>query len=306
MFPLGTPEDKRMDIKRLEYFCAIIEKGQIGKAAQSLHISQPPLSMRLRELEEELGVTLIHRRGKAWQITPEGQLLYQKAQFILSYMEGVKNDVSSLSGTLQGLVRIGVCPPCRRMASRVFSGLAHEHPRLRFRVWVMDNQSLERHLQESHLDFALLLLPVKGTNYAIRTLRPLPYYAVFGQGLTAPEKDHIGVEELVGVPLMAQHRRDDEAGVNTVLRRAFQTIGHQPRFALETQDSGFLQSLLLDGFPAVGILNEHEIRSGGLEAFPSVRLDVEGLSLTPAAITLKQAYVSRAAQRIIEKFTEIF
>ena len=68
MFPLGTPEDKRMDIKRLEYFCAIIEKGQIGKAAQSLHISQPPLSMRLRELEEELGVTLIHRRGKAWQI----------------------------------------------------------------------------------------------------------------------------------------------------------------------------------------------------------------------------------------------
>ena len=87
-----------MDIKRLEYFCAIIEKGQIGKAAQSLHISQPPLSMRLRELEEELGVTLIHRRGKAWQITPEGQLLYQKAQFILSYMEGVKNDVSSVSG----------------------------------------------------------------------------------------------------------------------------------------------------------------------------------------------------------------
>ena len=66
MFPLGTPEDKRMDIKRLEYFCAIIEKGQIGKAAQSLHISQPPLSMRLRELEEELGVTLIHRlRRKA-------------------------------------------------------------------------------------------------------------------------------------------------------------------------------------------------------------------------------------------------
>lgn len=108
------------------------------------------------------------------------------------------------------------------------------------------------------------------------------------------------------MPLMAQHRRDDEAGVNTVLRRAFQTIGHQPRFALETQDSGFLQSLLLDGFPAVGILNEHEIRSGGLEAFPSVRLDVEGLSLTPAAITLKQAYVSMAAQRIIEKFTEIF
>ena len=40
-----------MDLKRLEYFCAIVEKGQISKAAEALHISQPPLSMRLKELE---------------------------------------------------------------------------------------------------------------------------------------------------------------------------------------------------------------------------------------------------------------
>lgn len=72
-----------MDLKRLEYFCAIVEKGQISKAAEALHISQPPLSMRLKELEEELDVQLIYREGKAWQVTPEGEALYQRAQFIL-------------------------------------------------------------------------------------------------------------------------------------------------------------------------------------------------------------------------------
>ena len=82
-----------MDLKRLEYFCAIVEKGQISKAAEALHISQPPLSMRLKELEEELDVQLIYREGKAWQVTPEGEALYQRAQFILSYVAGLEKDI---------------------------------------------------------------------------------------------------------------------------------------------------------------------------------------------------------------------
>ena len=101
-----------MDLKRLEYFCAIVEKGQISKAAEALHISQPPLSMRLKELEEELDVQLIYREGKAWQVTPEGEALYQRAQFILSYVAGLEKDIRESRNKVSGLVRIGVCPPC--------------------------------------------------------------------------------------------------------------------------------------------------------------------------------------------------
>lgn len=137
-----------MDLKRLEYFCAIVEKGQISKAAEALHISQPPLSMRLKELEEELDVQLIYREGKAWQVTPEGEALYQRAQFILSYVAGLEKDIRESRNKVSGLVRIGVCPPCLSLASTPIPALNREFPDLRFRVWVMDNQSLERHMQE--------------------------------------------------------------------------------------------------------------------------------------------------------------
>lgn len=93
-----------MDLKRLEYFCAIVEKGQISKAAEALHISQPPLSMRLKELEEELDVQLIYREGKAWQVTPEGEALYQRAQFILSYVAGLEKDIRESRNKVSGLV----------------------------------------------------------------------------------------------------------------------------------------------------------------------------------------------------------
>lgn len=294
-----------MDLKRLEYFCAIIEKGQISKAAQSLHISQPPLSMRLKELEDELGVTLIHRQGKAWQVTPEGRMLYRKAQFILSYMEGVKNDIASIAGELHGRIKLGVCPPCRQMAAHVISDLGKSHPRLQFRVWIMDNQSLERHLQESHLDFALVLLPVKGRNYAIRSLQAKPYYAVFGKGMPRPRAGIIGVEDLAGLPLIVQHRRDS-AGINAVLMKAFQRQNRQAHVVLETQDSSFLQALLQEGFPAVAILNEYELERLPPNEFPAARLDVADLTLAPALISLEKAYTSLLAQKVMDCFAARF
>lgn len=294
-----------MDLKRLEYFCAIIEKGQISKAAKSLHISQPPLSMRLKELEDELGVSLIHRQGKAWQVTPEGRMLYHKAQFILSYMEGVKNDIASIAGELHGRLKLGVSPPCRRLAAHVIADLGKTYPRLQFRTWIMDNQSLERHLQESHLDFALVLLPVKGRNYTIRSLRTKPYYAVFGKGMPPPPAEVIGVEELDGLPLIVQHRRD-KAGINAVLLKAFQKNNKQAHIVLETQDSSFLQELLLDGFPAVAILNEYELERLPPDAFPSARLDVTDLALSPALISLEHAYTSLLAQKVMDCFAARF
>ena len=109
-----------MDLKRLEYFCAIVEKGQISKAAEALHISQPPLSMRLKELEEELDVQLIYREGKAWQVTPEGEALYQRAQFILSYVAGLEKDIRESRNKVSG--------PEPGIPGSALPGLGHGQP----------------------------------------------------------------------------------------------------------------------------------------------------------------------------------
>lgn len=62
-------------------------------------------------------------------------------------------------------------------------------PDLRFRVWVMDNQSLERHMQERNIDFALVQLPVQNANYAMLPLARQEFVAVYGQGFPRPRHD---------------------------------------------------------------------------------------------------------------------
>ena len=284
--PCGTGlrgNEASMDLKRLEYFCAIVEKGQISKAAEALHISQPPLSMRLKELEEELDVQLIYREGKAWQVTPEGEALYQRAQFILSYVAGLEKDIRESRNKVSGLVRIGVCPPCLSLASTPIPALNREFPDLRFRVWVMDNQSLERHMQERNLDFALVQLPVQNANYAMLPLARQEFVAVYGQRVPPPEARSIGVEELREAPLMLSRRRDGGGGYDLIMR-AFQDKGVRPNVVLDSQDTRLLHKLLRQGMSAVAILPEREVAAGTLESFPMRRLDVPGLDLAPVLI----------------------
>ena len=75
-----------MDSKQLHYFKEIVEQGGISKAAEVLHIAQPPLSQMLKKLEMELGTTLIYRYRQKWELTETGEVLYQYATRLLIRM----------------------------------------------------------------------------------------------------------------------------------------------------------------------------------------------------------------------------
>ena len=72
-----------MDIRKLQYFTAIVDEGSITGAAKRLHMSQPPLSTQMKLLEEELGVILFDRGSRNIQLTDAGKLLYNRAHAIL-------------------------------------------------------------------------------------------------------------------------------------------------------------------------------------------------------------------------------
>lgn len=76
-----------MTLKQLEYFLEIAKMGSVTRAAQSLNVSQPPVSLQLKLLEEELGSPLFIRDKRHLEITPAGTLLRERAQAILALLE---------------------------------------------------------------------------------------------------------------------------------------------------------------------------------------------------------------------------
>ncbi|MGH1432490.1 MAG: LysR substrate-binding domain-containing protein [Neptuniibacter sp.] len=76
-----------MDLRKLRYFIHVAEEGHIGRAAVKLHISQPPLTRQIHQLEEELGVTLFERTPKGMELTDAGQMFLVEARNIFSLVE---------------------------------------------------------------------------------------------------------------------------------------------------------------------------------------------------------------------------
>ena len=92
-----------MDIRQMKYFKTIVEEGTISKAAKKLHMAQPPLSMQLKQLEEELSVILLKRGNKQVELTEAGNRFYKRCLQILDLTEITKNE---LKQSYQDVLRI--------------------------------------------------------------------------------------------------------------------------------------------------------------------------------------------------------
>ena len=141
-----------MDIKQLHYLCALAREQHFGRAALACHVTQPTLSMRLKQLETELGVLLI-RRGKQFEgLTPEGMRVVAQAQVLLSHYDNLKQEVETMKGSLTGTVRLGLVPLSCMDLSPILSRLHQRYPGLGFEINDMTADDILQGLDNNSLD----------------------------------------------------------------------------------------------------------------------------------------------------------
>lgn len=131
-----------MDIKQLIYLCNLERERHFGRAAEASFVSQPTLSMRLKNLERELGLSLINRSNNFDGFTPEGERVLTWAREIVSVYQGLKLEVESLKHGVAGTLRIGVVPQCSISLPLVLKGIQERYPQLNYRVSVLSADQL--------------------------------------------------------------------------------------------------------------------------------------------------------------------
>jgi DNA-binding transcriptional LysR family regulator len=100
-----------MELRHLRYFCAVVEEQSFTFAARRLHVSQSGISGQVRDLEVELGVTLLHRNQRKVSLTPEGAIFFDEAREILRRAERAKEMVVRASQGQLGKLSVGLCGP---------------------------------------------------------------------------------------------------------------------------------------------------------------------------------------------------
>ena len=157
-----------MDIRQLHYFREIVKQGSISKAAEVLHIAQPPLSQMLIKLENNLGTTLIHRYRKKWELTETGKLLYQYAEQMLVQVLEVKQRIQEIEQGIAGTISIGVSSACSNILIDYVSVFRTQYPKVKIKLITGNSEELLKRLERREIDVVSLLRPIIVNNIRLK------------------------------------------------------------------------------------------------------------------------------------------
>lgn len=199
-----------MELRHLKYFVAVAEEGNITRAAERLHISQPPLSRQIRDLEDELGVALFERSAKSVKITEAGRRFLDEARAVLVRVDLALTAVRQFALPLEEF-HIGYAPsPTVELLPAILRDFEAESPATRVILHDMTSNEMLAGLRRGELQAALI---VDHPSHRRKMFRadPLRSYRVgvavpMGHPLT--RKKWASLAELPGQPLVAYNRKE--------------------------------------------------------------------------------------------------
>ena len=154
-------------LRQLRYFDALARHGHFGRAAEACAISQPALSMQIKEMEEALGGLLLERSARQVALTRFGEQLSQRVRDILRSVDELGDFARASRDRLAGRLRIGMIPTIAPyLLPKIIGNLTRIHPELDIQVRETLTPKLIRELAEGRLDTAIVALPVSEPSLA--------------------------------------------------------------------------------------------------------------------------------------------
>jgi DNA-binding transcriptional LysR family regulator len=276
-----------VDLKRLKYFCKVVEQGSISQAARALNMAQPPLSKRIQELEDELNAPLFVRNGNRLETTEAGYYLYRKACDILRQIEDTARETKLLSNRETKVLKVGLTHLFQRYFKPLLLELHRRNPDAELHISVLDSSYLESHLNEGLIDVALIQKPRKFEGFDCITFPPIPVVAVISHKLLAEAPvSPFPYLALSQFPLVLLHRAKD-AGTDEILLDHFHKGGKHPHVIMHITQPEAILDWIESGLAAATLLPASEVDASKLshsyvvEVFPSPMVFFPALVKTP-------------------------
>ena len=167
-----------MELRHLRYFVVVAEEQNVTRAAERLHVSQPPLSRQIHDLEQELGVELFRRTAKSLALTEAGKIFLIEARAVLLRVDKAVETVRTVAHGVRGSLRIGYAPSLTaEFLPRALRLLEAEQPGVRVALHDLSSEECVQRLAAGKLDLALTV-PRKGLQARGMKFEQLTRYAV--------------------------------------------------------------------------------------------------------------------------------
>lgn len=286
-----------MELRHLRYFLAVARTRHFGKAAEALHMAQPPLSQAIRRLETELGVELFARTTRQVALTGAGEVFRTDVERILQAVDEAVARVARFASGVEGVLRVGLTGSASyRQLPALARLLKHEMPHVMMEVHTeMLTPAQELGLLERRLDVGVLRPPIRREGIAHRLLADEPLVVAVPEEHWLAEADGVRVEQLRHEGFIMYGTALGSVVGDAVVRSCLAS-GFYPHRAYEVAETSAVLALVAAGL-GIAVLPD-SVRSAPREGV--VCKDIEDALSVPLALAWRADDDSPLVRNLIE------
>ncbi len=263
-----------LTFRQLRVFEAVARHLSYTRAAKELFLSQPAVSMQVKQLEENLGLPLFEQLGKKIYLTEAGREFYLYSRTIAEQLQEAEEVLAELKGAGRGHLRISVASTANYFATRLLARFSRRFPGVSFSLTVTNRETLLRQLEENECDLVIMGKPPEGADLETTGFMENPLVVI-----AAPDHPLVG-EGQVPMERLQQEVfvvREPGSGTRIAMERFFHDQGVTLNTGMEMSSNEAIKQAVEAGL-GLGIVSIHTLELE-LETGRLVTLDAEGFPI---------------------------
>ena len=296
-----------LTLRQIEVFNAVAQLRNYTRAAEALHMSQPAVSMQIKQLEDSVGLPLFEQIGKKISLTHAGKHMYSYGRNMADLLEEADEVFEAIKGIERGVLSISVATTASHFATRLLAEFSKQHSGITISLDITNREALRRQLERNERDLVIMGQPPEGMEVIAEPFMNNPLVMIApADHLLAKEKnislDHFANEQFVV--------REPGSGTRHAIERFFEQHGVNFNTGIEMTSNEAIKQAVEAGL-GLGIVSIHTLELEletqricilDVRDFPIQRhwyvLQPKGKRLSPAAKAFKEFVLNEAEQFI--------
>jgi DNA-binding transcriptional LysR family regulator len=288
---------RRLTLRQFRVFEAVARNLSFSRAAEELHLSQPAVSMQVREIEKILGLPLTEQLGKKIHLTEAGREVLHASHSITALLNDLQSSLAQLRDLDSGRLDIAVTTTVSAVATGILARFRSAYPRIAIHLDVSNRESVLGQLAANRIDIAIMGQVPEGLDLEATRFMDNPLVVIAPPGHPLARKKKVSLASLASEPFLV---REAGSGTRGAMERFFGTQGLALRTSMEMSSNEAIKQAVQAGL-GLGILSlqtlEQELALKRLvvlnvEGFPIMRhwytVHRAGKRLSPVAKAFKQ------------------
>jgi DNA-binding transcriptional LysR family regulator len=244
-----------LTLRQIEVFNAVARLENYTRAAEELHLSQPAVSMQIRQLEDSVGLPLFEQVGKKIHLTDAGRQMYSYGRNMADLLEEADEVFEAIKGIEKGELSVSVATTASHFVTRLMAAFSKQHPEITISLDITNREALRRQLDNNERDLVIMGQPQEGMEVDAEAFMKNPLVMI------APADHPLAAEENIPLAHFATENfavREQGSGTRSAIQRFFDQHGVDFNTGIEMTSNEAIKQAVEAGL-GLGIVSIHTL-----------------------------------------------